>query len=100
MMVVEKDVRIFSKEKNVRRERFPYIACVEILVSLAVPVAITVYTIVQDKCQLDIARESRLQDVELANRTHMNDLYIATEQLQDSVLNGYLDYLTDTLEKY
>ena len=82
-----------------KKKTFSYIKCVEVLISLAVPVSITIYTVLQDKRQTDIARENRQHDADQANKTRLNDLYIASEQLQDAVLNNYVDFLADLLEK-
>ena len=61
---------------------------------------ITIYTILQDKRQVDIAREIRLQDAYLANQTRWNDFCIADENLKDSLLNSYFDFLADLLERH
>jgi hypothetical protein len=62
---------------------------------LAIPFTITVYTFLHDKRQSDIARDNHQHVVDLANRTRLNDLYIANEQLLDGVLDSYLDFLAD-----
>ena len=87
------------KKKSICKTELSVIKFLEILISLAIPVTITIYTILQDTRQLDIAREDRRQDADLANQTRWNDLYIADENLKDSLLNGYHDFLASLLER-
>ena len=88
-----------NKEIKTIKKRCSIYRCVQLCMSMAIPITIIVYTIIQDKRELNIAKEHREQDADLADRTRLNDLQIADNQLKDAVLNGYLDFLSNLLEK-
>jgi uncharacterized protein YjbI with pentapeptide repeats len=82
----------------------------KILSSVLVPLMIGLLTIAVAVVQLYIASQQRQQDVLLANQTRMKDLeiaekhhqqalFLASEQQKDTVLYNYLDFLAKFLEK-
>ncbi|CAF4709345.1 unnamed protein product [Rotaria sp. Silwood1] len=83
-----------------KRKRVSLFEWIQLIVAFAVPVAITVYTIVQTNNESSIAEENRRQDFELANKTRQNDLLIADNREKDTILNNYLNFLTKLLDKH
>ncbi len=56
--------------------------CAQLLVTLSVPIAIGVYTVIQYNNEQAIAQENRRQDLEIVNQTCLNDLAIAASNRQ------------------
>lgn len=77
------------QEKRVKANQSQsFLTPLKIMISLAIPVTINIYPILHDKRQLDFARETRIQDAYVANRTRWNDWYIANQNLKDSLLKS------------
>ncbi|CAF1053321.1 unnamed protein product [Adineta steineri] len=90
--------RRLLKEKSGKR-KCSNIEWAQILIGLFVSIAITVYTIIETNNENSIAEENRRQDADLANQTRLNDISIADNREKELIMNNYLKFLTEILEK-
>jgi hypothetical protein len=99
---MEKDTRNLT-DKHKRRKKLRYPTCsewIQLLVTFSVPVAIALYTIVQNNHDQTIALANREKDLEIARNQRTQDLQIADDQQKANILAAYESFLVDHLNRY
>jgi uncharacterized protein YjbI with pentapeptide repeats len=84
-----------------------FIDWAKLLISLSIPLAIVVYTIIENQNESSIAAQNRKQDFEIEERRREQDIRLAnesryqeaSEQQQEATLVRYFDSLGKLLEK-
>lgn len=71
----------------------------QLVIALFVPLAIIVYTVMQNNTEILIARENRVQDLKIADERHDQDIMLAEDEQEEATLVHYFDSLGKLLEK-
>ncbi|CAF3356327.1 unnamed protein product [Rotaria sp. Silwood1] len=87
-----------QKENKHRSSRF--FECIQLLAAFLVPIAIAVYTFVQNDNDQAIALANREKDLEIAQNQRAQDLQIAEDQQKANILAAYETFLVDHLNRY
>jgi hypothetical protein len=69
----------------------------ELLISLSVPVAIIIYTIIQNRNDSPKADKNRRHDLELAKTRYESDIWLAQDQREETTLVDYFNSLWQTI---
>jgi len=73
---------------------------IQLLVTFSVPVAIALYTFLQNNNEQSIALANREKDLEIARKQRVQDLQIADDQQKANILAVYESFLIDHLNRY
>ncbi|CAF3800976.1 unnamed protein product [Rotaria socialis] len=80
---------------------------IQLIATICVPVAIGIFTIIQNQSQseqqrnnLKIAAENRLKDIEIADYNREKDRWLADDQQKENILVDYQNFLANLLEKH
>ena len=87
-------------ERNVKVRRIKWLALAQLLVGFLVPVAIAVYTFVQNHNDQSIASANREKDLQIARDQRAQDLQVADDQQKATILASYEDFLVAHLNAY
>ena len=89
-----------AEEKRLCTKKISIFDCIRLLVSLSVPLAIAIFTIVQKNNEEAIAKENRLKDSEIAQANRAHDEKIADDQRKENILVEYQNSVAKLLVDY
>lgn len=98
---MNKDASFCSLCELKRRSRCP--TCfewIQLLVTFSVPLAIALYTFFQNNNEQVIALANREKDLEIARQQRAQDLQLADDQQKANILAGYETFLVGHLNRY
>lgn len=87
-----------GKRRNTNRIRF-WFDCAQLVIALFVPLAIIIYTIIQNNTDLSIAKENRLQDLKIADEYRQQEIMLSNDEHEEATLIRYFNSLGKLLEK-
>lgn len=87
-----------DNRKKMNRRRL-FFDCAQLVIALFVPLAIIAYTIMQNNTETSIAKQNRLQDLQIAEERHEQDILLAEDEQEEATLVHYFDSLGKLLEK-
>ena len=89
-----------DNSKVSKPSRLKYFECFHLFIAFLVPVAIAVYTFVQNHNDQSIALANREKDLQIARDQRTQDLQIADDQQKGNILAAYESFLVEHLNTY
>lgn len=89
-----------EEQKHSKPRRIKVMAWCQLLISFLVPVAIAVYTFVENRSDQAIALANREKDLQIAREQRQQDLQIADDQQKAMILASYENFLVEHLNEY
>jgi uncharacterized protein YjbI with pentapeptide repeats len=90
-------ISTIESQKNVNRNGHSLFAWIQLFATLSVPIAIAIYTVVQNSNAVDSTKQNRLKDLEIATANRAKDEKIADDERKENILVEYQNFIAKLL---